>query len=341
MRPPRPFVPAVLFVLVAPFALLAGAATAQQLGFEAAAQFSARNSGLAVVVWDDDEIVFEQYHNGHGADKPQHLFSGTKSFVPIVALIAQREGLLEIDEKVVDTITEWKQGDPQRRQITIRHLLNFTSGLENNDATLHTPKAPDKYAASVACKCATRPGKRFRYGSNHLMVFGELLKRKLAAASTEQKPLPVDFVAYLEARVLEPIGCKFQHWSRDGAGNPALPYGAHMTAREWGKFGVLLANGGKWGDAQIVPPKHLDDCYVGTKANPIYGLNFWLTGKNHHKRDRAIPADTVAAAGMWGQKLYVIPSRKLTIVRLAKTGGQRGFNDLEFLGALFGPDDGK
>jgi CubicO group peptidase (beta-lactamase class C family) len=317
------------------FAMAIAWLPAQQLNFAAAAEFSEENAGLAVLVYDDGKLVFERYQNGHQQDKAQHIFSGTKSFAPMVALIAQQEGLLKLDEPVSQTITEW-QGDKDRERITIRHLLNFTSGLKNNDSELHSLKARDKYAAAVACECARTPGKRFQYGSNHLMVFGELFKRKLAAASTPEKPMPKDFVAYLKDRMLQPIDCHFASWLRDAKGNPALPYGAYMTAREWAKFGLLVLHRGRHEDQQIVPSAHFDECFAGSQANPTYGLNFWLIGERAHRNNEAIPADTVTAAGMYNQKLYIIPSKKLLIVRLGRTGAKTRFNDQKFLGSLFG-----
>ena len=323
-----------IFSLATIFAVTTALLPAQQLNIAAAAEYSDENAGLAILVYDDGKLVFEQYQNGHKQNKTQHIFSGTKSFAPMVALIAQQEGLLQLDEKVCETITEW-QGDDDREQITIRHLLNFTSGLKDIDDALHSLQARDKYAASIACTCVRTPGARFQYGSNHLMVFGELIKRKLAKASTKEQPMPKDFVAYLKDRVLEPINCKFGAWLRDAKGNPALPYGAYMTAREWAKFGLLVLNRGKHGGKQIVPLEHFDECFMGTKANPRYGLNFWLIGKRANRRNEAVPADTVTAAGMFNQKLYIIPSRKLLVVRMGRTGARVRYNDTQFLNELF------
>ena len=312
--------------------------TANELNFAAAAEFSEENAGLAVLIYDDGELVFEQYQNGHLQDRTQHIFSGTKSFVPMVALIAESEGLLTLDENVCDTITEW-QGDEEREQITIRHLLNFTSGLKNIDDKLHSRSMHDQYGASIACPCTRTPGKRFQYGSSHLMVFGELLKRKLKSASTKDKPQPKDFVAYLKDRILKPMDCKFSRWIRDRQGNPAMSYGAYMTAREWAKFGLLVLNRGKHGDKQLVPTKHFDECFVGSKAMPTYGMNFWLNGRIIHRRNKAVPADTVMASGMYNQRLYIIPSSNLLVVRLGRTGARTRFNDKQFLTQLFGTDE--
>lgn len=304
-----------------------------ELNFSAAAEFSEENAGLALLIYQGDDLVFEEYHNGHERDRGQHIFSGTKSFAPVVALIAQDEGLLKLDEKVCETITEWR-GDARREQITVRQLLNFTSGLKNNDSTLHSPGARDVYGMSIRCKCAAEPGKRFRYGSNHLMVFGEFLKRKLAASKPDEGVHPKDFVAYLEARVLDPIGCTYTRWLRDDLGNPGLPYGAYMTGREWAKFGLLVRDRGKHGDQELIPTEHFDEMFSGSKANPNYGLNFWLVGKR--SRRELIPKDIVSASGMFNQRLYISESEDLVIVRLGKTGARKRYNDRAFLTRLFG-----
>ncbi|MFO0419981.1 MAG: hypothetical protein ACK53T_11310, partial [Planctomycetota bacterium] len=118
--------------------------------------------------------------------------------------------------------------------------------------------------------------------------------------------------------------------------NPALPYGAFFTAREWGKFGLLVLDGGKHGEQQIVPKEHFAECFVGSKANPEYGLNFWLIGARAHRHNERIPADTVTAAGMYDQKLYLMPSQKMLVVRFGRTGVKSKFHDLGFLDSLFG-----
>ncbi|MEC8252231.1 MAG: serine hydrolase [Planctomycetota bacterium] len=304
-----------------------------KLDFAAAAEFSEENAGLALLAYRGDELVFEEYHNGHTAKRGQHIFSGTKSFAPVVALIAQDEGLLTLDEKVFETITEWR-GDELREQITVRQLLNFTSGLKNNDSTLHRPGAKDVYGLSIDCKCAAEPGKRFRYGSNHLMVFGEFMKRKLAASKPKEGEHPVDFVAYLEDRVLDPIGCTYTRWLRDRQGNPGLPYGAYMTAREWAKFGLLVRDRGKHGDQQLIPTEYFDEMFQGSKANPVYGLNFWLVGKRAN--GTGVPKDIVSASGMYNQRLYICESEDLVVVRLGQTGKRKRYSDRAFLTRLFG-----
>ena len=323
--------------------LVAGSLVAQQsaptetrsLDCVAAAEHSRENSGLAVLVFERGELVFEEYQNGHRAEKPQHLFSGAKSFVPVVALVAEAEGLLTLDEVGAETLTEWK-GDKHREKITVRHLLNFTSGLEHADRALHSMQVEDKYEHAVACEGVHEPGRRFRYGSNHGMAFGELFQRKLDAAREQDDSVPADFVDYLKQRVLDPIDCEVTGWIRDARGHPAMSYGALMTAREWAKFGQLLLARGRHGDAQIIPTEHFDQMFEGSRVNPIYGLNFWLRGPILHRREAAIPDDVVAAAGMYDQRLFVSPSRQIVVVRLGRTGARRSsYDDFKFLKLLF------
>ena len=83
-----------------------------------------------------------------------------------------------------------------------------------------------------------------------------------------------------------------------------------------------------------MPAAHFDECFVGTKANPVYGLNWWLVGKRVRGKSN-VPKDTVGALGMFNQKLYVIPSKKMVIVRFGKSPSRKRFRDAEFLGKLF------
>ena len=327
------FVGAVALSCLLPAARLAG----QDLGLRAAADYSTRHQGLAVVIYRKGRLIFEEYSGGHNRNKAHHIYSGTKSFAPMIALVAQGEGLLTLDEPVAKTITEW-EGDALRSRITIRQLLNFTSGLRINDAELHTEASVDKYAASIACEAISVPGKKFRYGSCHLMVFGALMDRKLAKLKPvegQAESHPTDSLEYLRARVLDPIGCKHGRWLHDAMGNPMLPFGAFLTAREWAKFGHLVLNGGRKGERQVVPAEHFQECLQGSEANPTYGLNFWLRGKALHAKHPNIPKDTVTASGMYKQLLYIIPSRHLVVVRFGQIRVRTKFNDAGFLNRLF------
>jgi CubicO group peptidase (beta-lactamase class C family) len=125
-----------------------------------------------------------------------------------------------------------------------------------------------------------------------------------------------------------------------------LPYGAWTTALEWAKYGVLLRDRGAWRGTQVVPADGVAACLHGSRAMPAYGLTLWLNVPvGPHANARAMPAfrsggpsgflypggpaDLFAAAGDRDNRMYVVPSRGLVIVRLGT--GSREWRDAEFL----------
>ncbi len=302
-----------------------------------AAEYSAGRGGVSLVVMVGGEVVFEDYPNGGAPERAHVLASGTKSFSGAIAVAAAGDGILDLDEKVADTITEW-QDDPRKATITIRQLLSLRSGLKT-----WVGKTPT-YAEAITQPVETEPGTAFGYGSVAYQVFGEVIRRKLA--EHEEDPL-----AYLKRRILDPIGCEPASWRRGADGNPNLPSGATFTAREWAVFGELIRRRGTWGeDQQILDPKLLAECFRGSEQNERYGLTWWLGAPNEKGRD-VVPADMVMAAGAGKQRLYVIPSLELVAVRqAAKTPraakGEKGekatgpkWNDAQFIARLVAGTD--
>lgn len=282
-----------------------------------------------MLVMIDGKIVFEDYPKNAGATKAHALASGTKSFSGAIAVAAQMDGLLTLDEKVADTITEWKD-DERRSRVTIRQLLSLTSGLDSGDNF-----RPPTYAAAVAFRSEAAPGKRFRYGPAPFQLFGEIMRRKLAAAhepgSSASKP--EDPLAYLKRRVLDPIGLEVASWARAEDGNPFLPHGAELTAREWAKYGELIRREGKRGGRQVLDAGLLDECFLPSRAFRGYGLTWWLPRARLRTRV-ALPDDLVLAAGLGKQKLWVSRAHGLVVVRQAPLFNEGKFVDDEFLARL-------
>src|ERR1700678_2379576 len=113
--------------------------------FALAAQFSRNHGGLALRVEQGGRVIYESYAPGFSASTPHKIYSGTKSFVAVAALIAMQEGLLTMDEKASDTLTEWR-GD-RRRAITLGQLLSHTSGLDPDGDLIYPYR--DQLAAAV------------------------------------------------------------------------------------------------------------------------------------------------------------------------------------------------
>jgi CubicO group peptidase (beta-lactamase class C family) len=207
----------------------------------------------------------------------------------------------------------------------VRQLLDFTSGLEAGLRPL-----PAGHARALAYEVVAPPGERFQYGPSHLTVFADLLRRKLGGA--DDAPL-----AYLHERLLDPLGLEIHAWREDAGGGPDLVGGAVLRAREWAKFGVLIADEGRSGGRALLAPESLRACFVGSRAYPDFGLTFWLNRGANGGGSLFYPgglADLVVASGAPKQRLYVIPSRALVVVRFGAE--DRSWRDREFLEALLG-----
>ncbi len=302
--------------------------------YELAAEYSRANKGVSVLVIKGDKVVFEDYQNGSTANTPNFLASGTKSFTGVILAASIEDKLVSgFDEKVADTITEWRS-DKRRSQITIRQLLSLTSGIDAGQIGL-----VPSYQEAIESQAAFDAGKHFEYGPAPFQIFGELMTRKL-------KPKNETVMAYLKRRILDPIGLEVAFW-RMKDGQPMLPQGASLTAREWAKFGLFLKNGGRWNGKQIVNKKLLDELIKGSEANPAYGLTFWLNRQGKDPRGRPNTRnvmteisdnglidgldDLYMAAGAGNQRLYIIPSLDMVVVRQGKFGS---WDDREFLSRL-------
>lgn len=303
--------------------------------FAAAAETSRSAQGIAMLVLLDGKTVHEEYPNGGAPERATELASGTKSFSGVLALCAVEDGLLALDEKVSDTLSEWRD-DPARREITIRQVLTLTSGIPGGESALRGGRVPS-YAEAIEVKAKAEPGRTFSYGPNPFQVFGEILWRKLA-----RRPEPESVADYMKRRIFDPIGVKPARWRTPQAGQPHLPSGAALTARDWAKFGEAIRLDAKG----ILPPGKVADCFRGTKANPAYGLTWWLPGQGRYgaavKRDittESMPKDIWMAAGAGGQRLVIVPSLKLVAVRLAPVRAEDGkpFNDARWLRELLEP----
>jgi len=312
--------------------------------WKAAADYSAARRGLSFLVMQHGKVIGENYPGGHSASEPHKIYSGTKGFWILAALKANEEGILSLDDCVSNTIPEWR-ADSRKSKVTIRHLLNFDSGLDA-DNQLHGEGFADRDAIAVRAPLVAQTGQAFIYGPAPLQVFHEALKRKLAAHG--ETP-----THYLERKVLTPLGLGPQRYLADGAGNPLLATGFMLTARQWSLMGQLILRGG----SPVLSGRLLGECFRGTPANEAFGMGFW---NNHLANDpgarefdvenmlapkwsrqdwrnpclcHAAPPDLVAAIGSGYQRLFVIPSMDLVVVR---QGVDATFRDGEFLRLLLG-----
>jgi CubicO group peptidase (beta-lactamase class C family) len=305
--------------------------------YAAAARYSAERSGVSLLVMQGGQTLFEDYPRG-GPESFYELASGTKSFSGVMAAALVQDGLLTLDEACADTLGEWRN-DPVKRTATIRSLLSLESGVGGGRLG-----RPDNYAEAVAAPFAGATG-TFRYGPAPFQIFGEIVRRKLVAAGQGE-----DVLAWIQSRVLEPAGVAVGNWRRRD-GQPTLPSGAQLTAREWARFGRFVMDGAVVDGRPTLDPAALAANFQPSRANPGYGLSWWLLRPglippSDNSRIDAAPAklarlpDVRMAAGAGNQRLYLVPERDLLIVRqadgiLRQARGQgAAWSDPDFLALL-------
>lgn len=362
----------------------------------AAAQGEAAG-GRALLVMQHGEVLFERYAAGWDAARPHPLASGTKSLAGLVAAAAVTDGLVRLDERVADTLVEWKDR-PQAAALTVRMLLDLSSGLEPESEAFggrgygvvglfaegsarerlvaSAPRPEDYFEAVLRVPFTREPGATFRYGAAHFHAWGALLTRKLAASGRAERT----YLDYQRARVLLPAGLDLPpgRFARDARGQPRLDAGLHLTAREWARLGEFVRlgatvervrEGGVRERVPVLAREALEACFEPSQANPRYGLTWWFLREGRGEdgsdgggagveqadgtrepraarrsgtlRDAAgSPVRVAMAAGAGHQRLYLVPSRGLVVVRFAELSERgRDFSDASFLATLLGLDD--
>jgi CubicO group peptidase (beta-lactamase class C family) len=313
----------------------AWAAPVNPAAVRAAAAYSASQGGKSFLAIQNGQTVFEQ-----SAGEPHKIYSGTKAFWNLAALATAEDGLLSLDERVAETIPAWR-ADPRKARVTIRQLLDFSCGLDPV-FYLHNDNPGDRDSIAIRAPIVASPGSTFIYGPSALQVFHAVLRNKLNGESPTH---------YLERRVLNRLGLGSQRYLQDRAGNPLLASGWLLSARQWAKLGEVALNGG----APIVSSSSMAQSWRGSGANRAFSLGWWNNSRAPGGREfdieamliprwqrqgwggavlcREAPSDLVACIGSGNQRLYVIPSMNLIVVRQG-SGGQ--FSDGRFLRLLIG-----
>ena len=328
----RNWIPLPLLILATAHGVAAGASPAT---VRVAAAYSASHGGKSFLALQHGQTLFEQ-----SAREPRKIYSGTKAFWGLAALAAAEDGLLNLDESVAATIPAWRN-DPRKARVTIRQLLDFSCGLEPM-FYLHNNNPGDRDRIAIGAAIVASPGSAFIYGPSSLQVFHRVLKEKLQGESPTH---------YLERRVLHRLGLGSQRYLKDSAGNPLLAAGWELSARQWAKLGQLVLADG----APVISSSSLGQCWRGSSANRAFSLGWWnnRTAPNGREFDfeemlvpkwprqnwsdaclcRDAPSDLVACIGSGYQRLYVIPSMGLVVVR---HGSFKRFSDGQFLRLLLG-----
>jgi len=279
----------------------------------------------AFVVVKDGEIILEKYGNGAHKDMQLESWSMGKSLTATLIGRLMQMGELDMDQKA--PIKEWQRtGDP-RGEITIRQLLNMSSGLRfaaHRDPDRKIPllelphlyiymEALDVFDFAVNRPLEFVPGSTGRYRNCDPLTLGKIFREKVEAMGRSYHQWP-------QEELFDKIGIRKQVLETDIKGNFILTGFDYGTGRNWARMGMLYLNEGMWQGERLLPEGFTE--FVATPAPgwkiPEYGGQFWL---NEGNRWESLPEDAYFMAGGGGQRVIISPSDKLVIVRLGHSKG--------------------
>lgn len=226
---------------------------------------AAESHSDAVLVFKNGQLLLEWYPKNKPL-RPIELMSCTKSIVNIVIGRLVDEGRIKsLDQSVSDFYPEWKQG--KKQLITIRHLLNHTSGLQNKpDTTIEIYPCPDFVKLALCAELSSTPGSEFSYNNKAVNLLAGIVQ-----AATGQR-----MDRYCSQEIFKPMGITEFEWTLDKAGNPHGMAGLKLNARDFAKFGQLILNNGLWNGTRIVSKKWIVDSMApGQPFEATCGLLWW------------------------------------------------------------------
>ena len=285
-------------------------------------------STQSVVLLKNGQLVGERYADGFNKDSYGTSWSMAKSFYAALILISIDRGeIISLDEKASNYLPFF---DDKRSVITIRQLLNMSSGLEYPDhqhETMFFRKDHLKYSRNI--KLEKEPDTLFEYNNVNSMLLGEILE-----VATGKK---ADIL--LEERILNKIGIENKTLWLDEAQNVLTYCCVDMSARDYAKFGQLFSNGGSWDGEQIISKELIDETFQYVWDTPNwwtdekrgYSLHWWVSRYNEKSK-------IFNASGRFGQYIFVDPKNDIVFVRITKykpsEGSIQKWGNLSWLSAL-------
>jgi CubicO group peptidase (beta-lactamase class C family) len=284
-------------------------------------EYLIQNNTVAFLIIKDDTIQYEKYFDNYDSASIVPSFSVAKSITSILIGCAIEDGLIKSENEPVTTyIPELKRNGYDN--VTIKHLLQMTSGMEFNESYVN----PFGQAASFyygqnlpkeisKLKLGNTPGTTFDYVSGSTQLLGLVIERALKTKS---------ITAYLQEKLWTPMQMEFDAtWSLDKKKNGLEKTFCCLNARarDFAKIGRLYLNKGNWNGTQLVPESWVA---TSTKVDETegsvwyYQYQWWLPTRS----------GDYMAQGILGQYIYVNPAKKIIIVRLGKNEGKANWWEL-------------
>ncbi|WP_436531950.1 serine hydrolase domain-containing protein [Actinoplanes sp. HUAS TT8] len=250
-------------------------------------------------------VVAEGWWAPYSAERPHLLYSLTKSFTALAVGLAVGDGLLSLDDRVVDVLPEHVPDDvcEQGRRLTVHHLLSMTSGHDTDSLAQAWEREPaDLVKGFLRVPFPFAEGTQHAYDNATTFVLARMVERVTGRGLPE----------WLDERLFGPMGIDPPEWDRVGSGATFGFHGLHLTTEAVAAFGELLLREGRWGDRRLVASewvraatgRHVETRPVGSSDVDYlngYGYQFWISRHGYH------------GDGSFGQLCVVVPSHDLVV----------------------------
>ena len=308
-------------------------------------QMSALGETRAVIIVQGGRIVAERYGTGFDDRSKLISWSMAKSVTAALVGIAMGDGKMKLDDPLNEPM--WEDTDP-RRNITIRQALHMADGLRWREDGYDDPASNDaakmlfgpgrenivEYVSDKGQEFP--PGQKWRYSSGTTNLISAAIGRAVSPRSIRDPNGKEGLRNFMYDRLFRPIGMTSTAAEFDLAGNFYASSLLQATAQDYARFGLLHLRDGVWDGKRILPEGFVDFVRTPTTAEGAtnYGGHWWLNPANKSGTLKDGPYDAFEANGHEGQRILIIPSKDLVIVRL---GLMREENGGDTLGAWLQP----
>lgn len=273
----------------------------------------------AIVVMHGGRVVAERYAAGFDSQTPQLGYSISKSVVNALLGVLVRQGRLSLATRA--PVPAWQRPDDPRRQITLGQLSRMTSGLDfpENDSGFDPVSEMlflrrDMAAFAASAPLSSVPGTLWDYTSGNTLILAGVLRDHVAGGAA-------GMIRFARREVFEPLGMHHVLMEFDGAQTLVGSTRIYASARDWARFGQLYLDEGLV-DGKRILPAHWTDGASKQTLDSLYGSGFW-TNRGISADGTAViagmPGDAYFASGINGQRILIVPSLRVVIVRLGST----------------------
>lgn len=273
----------------------------------------------AIVVMHGGMVIAERYADGFGPQTPQLGYSMSKSVVNALLGILVRQGRLDMALRA--PVAAWQDPVDPRHDITLEQLSRMTSGLDltENDSGFDPVSEMlflrrDMAAFAGRAKLRVPPGTQWDYTSGNTLILAGVLRDKVGGGAP-------GLIRFAHRELFAPLGMRHVLMEFDGAQTLVGSTRIYASARDWARLGQLYLDDGVVDGRRILPAEWVADASRQT-LHSLYGSGFWTntgTAADGSRLIPGMPVDAYFASGLNGQRILIVPSQQLVIVRLGST----------------------